>query len=365
MTTPIEFGILIMGQHPATDPPIQRFRECVQQTIVARDAGFDAIAAGHHYLSPPFQALQSVPLLARLAADAGSMKICTSIVLLALLNPVQVAEDIATLDVMCEGRLIFGIGLGYRDVEYQAFGVEKKHGVARMLEGLDVIKRLWTEDEVTFDGKFFHLTRATCTVRPLQKPSPPIWIAANADAAVERAARLGYPWFANPHAALPTIERQWALYKAALARAGHALPAARPFTVELHVAPTREEAVAIARPYLTEKYGAYAEWGQDKVLPGDDSFRVAFESLARDRFVLGSPQDVIEELEKRIDRLQANFFLLRVGWPGMENSRVLRVLELMGQHVLPYFRKKYGRPNARLASVRGDDRARSDPPGLS
>lgn len=346
MSTPVEFGVLVMPQHPATDSPVQRFRECVQQTIVARDAGFDAISAGHHYLSPPYQSLQNVPFLARLAADAGTMRICTSIVLLALLNPVQVAEEIATLDVMCEGRLIFGIGLGYRDIEYQAFGVAKKDGVARMLEGLELIKRLWTEDEVTFDGRFFHLTKATCTIRPVQKPLPPIWIAANADAAVERAGRLGYPWFANPHAALPTIERQWGLYKAALAAAGHPLPAARPVTVELHVAPTRADAVATAGPYLAKKYSAYADWGQDKVLPGHDSFRTAFDHLARDRFVLGSPEEVIAELEKRVERLQANFFLLRVGWPGMENDTVLRVLETMGRDVLPYFHKKYGRRTA-------------------
>lgn len=339
----MNFGVLIMPQHPRTDPPEKRFRECVQQAIVARDAGFDAITAGHHYLSPPYQSLQSVPLLARLAADSGDMRLCTSIVLLALLNPVQVAEDIATLDVICGGRLIFGIGLGYREVEYEAFGVERKDGVGRMLEGLELIKRLWTEEEVTFEGKFFQLHRATCTIRPLQRPYPPIWIAANADAAVERTGRLGYPWFINPHAALPTIERQWDLYRRALAGAGHPLPTARPITLELHVAPKREEAIATAQPFLAAKYHAYADWGQDKVLPGDESFRVAFEALARDRFILGSPADVIEQLERRVERLESNFFVFRVGWPGMENHKILRVLELMGAHVLPHFHRKYGR----------------------
>ncbi len=324
MSGPVQFGVLVMPQHPMTDPPVQRFRECVQQTIVARDVGFDAISAGHHYLSPPFQSLQNVPFLARLAADAGAMRICTSVVLLALLNPVQVAEEIATLDVMCEGRVIFGIGLGYRDIEYQAFGVTRKDGVGRMLEGLELIKRLWTEEEVTFEGKFFRLDRATCTIRPVQKPYPPIWIAANADVAVERTGRLGYPWFANPHAPLATIERQWGLYKAALARAGRPMPAARPITIELHVAPTREEAVATVRPFLSKKYQAYTGWGQHKVLPGEEFFRVGFDELGRDRFILGSPEDVIEQLERRVEPLEANYFMFRVGWPGMENHKVLR-----------------------------------------
>ena len=212
-----------------------------------------------------------------------------------------------------------------------------------MLEGLNLIKRLWTEDDITHQGRYFNLRDATSTIRPVQKPYPPIWIAANADAAVSRTGRLGYPWFINPHAALPTIERQWGLYKEALAAEGHAVPAARPMILELHVAPTREEAVATAGPYLEGKYAAYAAWGQDKALPGEESFRVSFDELAKDRFILGSPDDVIQQLEQRIATLDANYFIFRAGWPGMESWKVLKVLELMGKEVLPYFHKKYGR----------------------
>ena len=237
-----------MPQHPRSDSPVLRFRQCVQQTILARDAGFDAIASSHHYLSPPYQSLQNVPLLCRLAADAGDMQLILGIVLLPLLNPVQVAEEIATLDIMCEGRLIFGVGLGYREVEFEGFGVNPRDKVGRIVESLELIKRLWTEDNVTFEGRFFQLHNATCTIRPVQKPHPPIWIAANADSSVARAGRLGYPWFINPHAALPTIERQWRIYKDAAAKAGHPIPATRPSIQELHVAPTREEAIATARP---------------------------------------------------------------------------------------------------------------------
>ena len=79
------------------------------------------------------------------------------------------------------------------------------------------------------------------------------------------------------------------------------------------------------------------------MLPGKESFRVGFEELARDRFILGSPEDVIEQLERRVDRLECNLFVFTVGWPGMENYKQLKVIELMGEHVLPYFHKKYGR----------------------
>ena len=121
------------------------------------------------------------------------------------------------------------------------------------------------------------------------------------------------------------------------------MPAARPIALEAHVAPTREEAIATAQPYLEAKYEAYAQWGQDKALPGEESFRVPFEDLARDRFVLGTPDEVIEQIEGRIRRLDANYLIFRMGWPGMEGNKVLRVIEMMGEKVLPYFHQKYGR----------------------
>src|SRR5579862_8170179 len=285
----MKFGVFISAQQPRSDDPVRRFGEAVEQARLARAAGFDGIAAGHHYLSPPYQSLQSLPLLARLAGEVPGMDLCLSVLLLALLNPVQTAEEVASLDIMSEGRVIFGIGIGYREVEFEAFGMTARERVPRMLEALQLIKRLWTEEAVTFEGRFFRVHDATCTIRPVQKPMPPIWIAANADRAVLRTARLGYSWFINPHAALPTIERQWERYKQALAEASQPMPAARPICLELHVAPSHEEAVATARPFLEAKYAAYAEWGQDKALPGNESFRVGFEDLARDRFILGTP----------------------------------------------------------------------------
>ena len=339
----MKFGVFISAQQPRSDDSVGRFREAVEQARLAHAAGFDGLAAGHHYLSPPYQSLQSVPLLARLAGEAPGMDLCLSVLLLALLNPVQTAEEVASLDIMSEGHVMFGIGLGYREVEYEAFGVSLRDRVPRMLEALELIKLLWTEEVVNFEGRFFRVHNATCTIRPVQTPHPPIWIAANADPAVVRTARLGLPWFVNPHAALPTIERQWARYKQALAEANQPMPSARPIILELHVAPTHEEAVETARPFLAGKYNAYAEWGQDKVLPVEESFRVAFDALARDRFILGTPEEVIEQIEERVARLQSNYLIFRVGWPGIESQKILRVIEMMGERVLPHFHAKYGR----------------------
>ena len=335
-----KFGLMVMPQHPMTDSPVERFRESVELTRLARDAGFDSISCGQHYLSPPYQALQSIPLLARLAPESGDMRLVLGVLLLPLFSPTEVAESVASLDVISGGRVVFGIGLGYRDVEYEAFGVDRRHRVPRFLESLELVTRLWTEDEVTFEGQHFRLTNATCTIRPVQKPHPPIWIAANNDEMVRRAGRLGYPWLVNPHATLTTLDRQMTLYREGLAEGGKPEPEERPIVKELYVARTREEAIRTARPYLEEKYRAYAGWGQDKVLPGEEDFRAPFDDLARDRFILGSVDEVIQQIEEHRRRLDVDHFIFRILWPGMEARQAYRVVELMGEYVLPHFRER-------------------------
>ena len=105
-------------------------------------------------------------------------------------------------------------------------------------------------------------------IRPVQRPHPPIWIAANSDAAIIRAGRLGYPWYINAHATHETIERQLSLYRQAREAAGHPSTSVLPMTRELFVAETREAALQASAPFLTGKYDTYAAWGQDRALPG-------------------------------------------------------------------------------------------------
>jgi alkanesulfonate monooxygenase SsuD/methylene tetrahydromethanopterin reductase-like flavin-dependent oxidoreductase (luciferase family) len=290
---------------------------------------------GQHYLSTPFQEMQTLPSLARLAAEAGTMHLGATVLLLPLLNPVDVAEQVATLDVICEGRFIFGVGLGYRDEEYEAFGVRREERVGRFVEGLQVIKRLWTEEEVTHHGRFFHLTRARMLLKPVQKPHPPLWFAANNNRAVERSARMADAWVINPHARLSILEHQMALYRKTLQEVGKPFPTELPMIKELYVAPDRKTALQECRPFLEAKYQAYAAWGQDKALPREDSFDLAFEELVQDRFIIGDPDDCARELRRYVQALGVNCFIFRIQWPGMEQAKVLRTIALLSAHVMP------------------------------
>jgi alkanesulfonate monooxygenase SsuD/methylene tetrahydromethanopterin reductase-like flavin-dependent oxidoreductase (luciferase family) len=251
---------------------------------------------------------------------------------------VDVAESIATLDVICGGRLVFGVGLGYRDVEFDAFGIPRGGRLSRFLEALEVVRRLWTEEAVTFDGKHFQLRDVRLTTRPLQKPPPPILLAASNDRMVERAAHIADAWTIAGHATLATLERQVGLYRAALARAGKPFPPDH-FRLgkELYIARDMDTALREALPYIATKYDAYAQWGQDSVLPAGETFRLPIEQLRHDRFIVGDAAHCLEQIELHRRRLGIQEMGFRLHWPGMPHRRVLHAIALLGERVLPHF----------------------------
>ena len=335
----MRFGLFVSGQWLPEEEMAQKIRDALDQVRVAREAGFDLIGAGQHYLAYPYQMPTPLTYLARLMAEAQGMQVAATVLLLPLLQPVDIAESVATLDAMSGGRFILGVGLGYREEEYTAFGVTAKERVPRMLECLQVLKMLWSEPEVEFKGRFYTIPRVKPVMRPLQRPHPPIWMAANSDAAIRRAARLGYAWLINPHATVPVIERQLAMYKDVLREEGTVAPGDLPMMREVYLDTDRRHAYAQTRPYLESKYQAYAAWGQDKALPGEESFNVPFEQLARERFLIGTPDDLIAEVE-RYEQLGVNQMLFRMQWPGMPQDQVIRQLKLFGKYVIPHFKKR-------------------------
>ena len=331
----MKVGFFINSQYLPDESMPQKIQDSVELVKACRQAGFDLICAGQHYLSTPYQMSAIFPLLARMSAEARDMEIASAIVLLPLHNPVEMAESVATMDSICGGRFIFGVGLGYREEEYAAFGVARSERVERMREALKVMKLLWTEEEVEFHGKYYRVPRIKPATRPVQKPHPPIWVAANNDKAIRRAARWGYPWLVNPHATVPVVADQFRSYRETLERYGHPAPQTLPMMRELYVASDRETAILESQPYLESKYAAYASWGQDKALPGNESFSVPYQDLARDRFLLGSPEDVAQEMLRYRDELGVNFLIFRMQWPGMGRAQALQQIELMGREVIP------------------------------
>ena len=335
----MKIGIFLTSQQPIGADMISALENQYAMTRLARDRGWDAVATGQHYLTEGVRQIQLVPMLARLAAEAGEMTGIAGILLAGLHNPVQVAETIASLDAIWRGNFVFGIGLGYRDVEFDAFNVPRGQRVRRFEECIALVKRLWTEDAVAAETDVCTLKGVTLTARPIQRPYPPIWVAANSDAAVRRAARIGDTWFINPHAKTSAIKMQMAIYRDELATVGKPFPRVLPFFKEIFCAKDMATALEMAGPYLSEKYKTYAQWGQDAVLPGNDSFRQSFEALLRDRFIIGSPEDCYEQLRPCWEEVGANFLVLRTNWSGMPVGHSLSSMRLISDELLPTLRK--------------------------
>lgn len=334
----MRFGLLVRGQYPQGDDMRVRLREDLDAAKRAEQLGYDLVAKGSHYSSYPFQYIQQIPYLCQVALVAPKLRLCPGVVLLPLHSPLYVAEELASLDVMCDGKLIFGAGIGYREVEFNAFGSTQKQSGPRFEECLTAVKRLWSEDFVTMAGSYFKLDHANCTVMPIQKPMPPVWIGANANVGIRRAARVADTWFINPHNKIDTIAQQMEVYKRALDDCGKPFPDELPMAREVFVAPSRTEAIRLAKPSLEAKYQAYKDWGQDKVMPSGDAFSTDFEELMNDRFLFGSPNEVTEQILVLRRRFGVNTLVLGIHWVGMPASLAMEQMQLISEEVFPAVR---------------------------
>jgi alkanesulfonate monooxygenase SsuD/methylene tetrahydromethanopterin reductase-like flavin-dependent oxidoreductase (luciferase family) len=332
----MKVGLFLTNQQRLGADMVSALLEQITMVHLARDRGWHSLLSGQHYLNEgDNQQLQTVPFLARLAAEAGDMRIGLGILLLNLHNPVYTAETVASLDVIARGNLIFGVGLGYRQVEFDAFGVPSDERVKRFEEYLELIQRLWSGESVSYRGAGCRLDGVRMNIRPVQKPRPPIWMAANNDPAVRRAARLADAWFINPHATIDTIRRQMAIYRAELQATGKAAPRELPIIKEVYCARSRASALETAGPYLLAKYRDYATWGQDKVMPDDTDFSRSLEELIKGRFILGSPEQCYAELEPYWKELGVNHIVMRTHWAGMPLSASLASMRLISDELLP------------------------------
>jgi alkanesulfonate monooxygenase SsuD/methylene tetrahydromethanopterin reductase-like flavin-dependent oxidoreductase (luciferase family) len=308
----------------------------IEQVRVADAVGFDAFSMGDHYNIPGLQRLNQVPALARLCAEAKHCAVGTAVMLLGLRHPVTVASELASLDVLNGGKSFAAFGLGYREEELKAFNLTKKHRFQRFAEGVEIIKRLWTEDHVSFSGETFTLTDVTVDPKPLQKPRPPIWIAANTDLAVKRAARLGDGWMIGPHSAIDELERQVELCRMAWEQAGKAGAPETPIIRETFVAKNKKEVVDKARPCLEHLYRAvYIKWKQNEAMNDPNELAWAFDKLAKGRFILGSPSECIDQVHEYKERLGISYMLPRFDWtPGLPQSEILASMRLFGENVI-------------------------------
>ncbi len=167
---------------PTDRSPTQIIDEAIEVVHAASTMGYAWVSMGHHWLSYPTIWPQPYPLIARLAPETGKMRIKSSVLLLPLLNPVEVAENVSTLDHITHGRLVLGVAIGYREAQLETDGLTRKDRNAKLEESIELMKQLWTGQEVSFEGRYSKVTKGRVGFTPYQKPHPPIEMGARAKA---------------------------------------------------------------------------------------------------------------------------------------------------------------------------------------
>ncbi len=291
----------------------------------AESLGFDRITTGEHVMdgNPPRPSLLAIPAMAAAAGATRTLRVMTGIVIAPLYHPVMLAKLVATLDVISHGRLDFGIGIsGQRntEAEFEALDIPVRTRGRRTDEMLEVMKRLWTEEKVSHQGRFFSFQDTTLLPQPAQKPYPPIWIAGRSEAAMRRAALQGDGWY--PY--LFTVRRLKATNESIRQMAAEAGRDLEGFHWGLNqptaISEDREEALGLAVANVGQRY-----------VTADRSA----EDIAQALCVTGTPQDCVQAVEERVEAGVRDF---NFSFLGNNSTQVFNQMEMFAKQVIPHFR---------------------------
>ena len=255
------------------------------------------------------RSLEPVTLLTWAAACTERLRLAPAVLLTALRSPVHLAKALSSLDHLSGGRLTVGVGLGGNPKIYPAFGLLAARRAARFTEGLRLMKRLWTEERVTFDGEFFKLQNASMQPKPLQKPHPPLWFGGHHPNALKRAVELGDGFIGAGSLSTAGFLEEVALLRRLLKDAGRD-PASLPLGKRVYIAVDEDRARAGRR--LAEWFGAF--YGKPE--------------LATEVCVWGGPEECVDRLGE-IVAAGVGFLMLNPVFGEMEH------LELFASRIAP------------------------------
>ena len=281
---------------PTDRPPTVIIDEAVEVVRAAAGMGFAWVSIGHHWISHPTVWPQPLPMLARLAPETGTMRLKTSMLLLPLLNPVDVAENVVTLDHITHGRLDLGVAIGYRERELEAAGLGRKDRVPKLEESLALMKQLWTGEPVTFEGAYTRVSGARLGFPPCQRPHPPLEMGAQSVGATRRAARLVDTVFFGPQVAWADVARLVGVYREARTTEGPGGPGTAVASRSLIVGESKEAAHAAARGYLERTFAMYRGWEMQE--PTMVPLQLGFETSLDDWTINGTPAQCRETIAR-------------------------------------------------------------------
>ncbi len=308
------FGYLLPTREVVMAHGDPDFASMIDLAETAEGHGFDSVWCGDSVLARP--RLEALSTLAAIAGRTQRVKLGTAVFLPALRNPVILANEVANLDIISKGRVILGVGIASKtpsvEKEFTACGVSFRHRVSIFEECITLMRRLWTEPQVTFNGRHFQLDGISLGLRPVQQAGVPIWMAASAEKPQRRMLKIGDGWFPNstsPKAFTEGWQQIEALAKESGDDAGRLHKA---LYTTLNINEDKAQADKEMKEFIEGYYG------------------MPFETMSRTQSVFtGNVQDAVNWLKGFIDA-GAQTLVIRFGGPDQAGQ-----LELCGKEVIP------------------------------
>jgi alkanesulfonate monooxygenase SsuD/methylene tetrahydromethanopterin reductase-like flavin-dependent oxidoreductase (luciferase family) len=336
----MEFGVAYtVGSEPGRSLR-KSFDIALKEIQLAEQLGFTTMMISSQHFEE--NDIIPSPLIACsfLAAQTKKMRMGPGINLFPLAyHPIHVAEECAVFDVLSDGRLVFGMGQGFRKEEFAGFGVSRKERASRVREGATIIRKLWTEDHVNYDGHYWKLQDVSLRPKPLQKPNPPIWISGEKTSAVRIAGEVADGWFADPKQPLNIIRSNIKAFHEEYRKTGRDPRRAQiGIWRELYVSETDKKAWEEAGRTMREEFEKYLAWehlvdDEGNILP--PSRTDLLDHLVQDRFVAGGPERVIEAL-KEYKEMGITHFVAHIQFVGLPTELVQKAMRILMEKVAPY-----------------------------
>ena len=318
------------------------YPEFMEEVMLGEEMGFDSVwleehhGVKNHYWPSPLIGLAGV------AARTERIYFGTDVIVLPFYHPVRIAEDSAMLDVMSGGRFILGAAIGYKPDEFALYQAPMEMRGARFEEAIQLIRLLWTCEEVNFSGKYYQITGLKIEPRPARPGSPALWLGGWGELSLARAAKFGDAWVPGPTAGLDKLLSAQRNYHDNLRQIG-VDPATRPtpLTREVVIAETDAKAYEMAEKHLLinyrDEYGG-GTWKHPLIGNEDTAPVDQLGTLGKDRFLVGSPETVIAKLQRFQQTFGVDHLICRLYFAGMPHDFIMNEIKLLATEVFPAFR---------------------------
>ena len=340
----MEFGTRPGGNHA------EAFREGFTHAATAEAEGLDSVWLAEFHFMPDRSVLSSpIGVAGALAAATTRVRIGMAVYVLPLANPLRVAEEAATVDQISGGRLDFGIGRSGFARQYNAYAIDYGESQARFAEAMQVIREAWKGERFTFDGEFYHVREALVVPQPVQRPHPPMRMAANTPSTFPQVAEQGLPLFVGLRGdGLGTLKANIDAYKAAWRDSGQAGPANVFLRVPVFAAATEAAAYDQPRDCIVHYFERQARLVATAGAQGPDAGRggisaqlasLSYDDILASRVAFGTPGMLVERLGEWREVLGIDGIVMELNAGNMlTEEQVLTSLRLVAREVMPALR---------------------------